>query len=77
MVLTNVSGDLISMMSEIGATSSLAATLGRRFLPNAEAPAQMCVKLNCCWVARIKGVNSSRQGSFVCIMLCQQNFWTP
>lgn len=31
MVLTNVSGDLIAMMSEIGATSSLAAILGKRF----------------------------------------------
>lgn len=31
MVLTNVSGDLISIISETGATSSFAATLGRRF----------------------------------------------
>ena len=31
MVLTKVSGDWISMMSEMGATSSLAATLGSRF----------------------------------------------
>ena len=31
MVLTKVSGDWISMISEMGATSSLAATLGSRF----------------------------------------------
>lgn len=31
MVLTKVSGDLISIISETGATSSFAATLGRRF----------------------------------------------
>lgn len=31
MVLTKVSGDLISIISEIGATSNFAATLGSRF----------------------------------------------
>jgi hypothetical protein len=31
MVLTKVSGDWISMISEMGATSSLAATLGSMF----------------------------------------------
>lgn len=27
--------------------------------PKAEAPAQMCVKLNCFWVAKMRGVSSS------------------
>lgn len=31
MVLTKVSGDLISIISETGATSNLAATLGSKF----------------------------------------------
>lgn len=110
MVRTKVSGDLISMMSETGATSNFAATLGRRFygeqqlfrtmvcvenrnfttniweaikqnkksdlydprqrqrehfvsltLPNAEAPAQMWVKLNCLCVSRTSGVSSSER----------------
>jgi hypothetical protein len=33
----------IDMTSEIGCTSSNAATLGRRFFPNAECPMMTCV----------------------------------
>lgn len=56
MVLTNVSGSLISIISEIGETSNLAAIRGNIFLPIAEAPAIICVNLNCWWVANTNGV---------------------
>lgn len=55
MLLTNVSGDLMPMTSEIGDTSNLAATRGSSALPKAEAPARIWVKLNCFWVAKIRG----------------------
>lgn len=42
----NVSSDVIPITSEIGETSSLAATLGNKFLPKAVAPAIICVNLN-------------------------------
>lgn len=32
--------------------------------PKADAPAQMCVKLNCFWVAKMRGVSSSVKESF-------------
>lgn len=38
-----VSGDLIPMMSETGETSNLAAILGSRAFPKADAPATICV----------------------------------
>lgn len=44
------------IISVIGETSSLAATLGKIALPKAVAGAKMWVKLNCFWVANIRGV---------------------
>lgn len=41
MVLTKVSGDLISIISETGETSSFAATLGRRFYSNKQKSMHM------------------------------------
>ncbi len=35
-----------------------------RTFPKADAPAQMCVKLNCFWVAKMRGVSSSVKDSF-------------
>lgn len=47
------------MISVIGETSNLAATLGKTAFPKAVAGAKICVKLNCFWVANIRGVNVS------------------
>merc|ERR1719150_1666489 len=47
------------MMSLIGETSSLAATLGRRPLEKAEAPATMWLNLNLSWEATNNGVSFS------------------
>lgn len=59
MLRTNVSADFIPMTSDTGDTSSFAATRGNSALPNAEAPANMCVKLNCFCAAKIRGVKFS------------------
>uniref|UniRef100_A0A0E9UWQ5 Uncharacterized protein n=1 Tax=Anguilla anguilla TaxID=7936 RepID=A0A0E9UWQ5_ANGAN len=37
----------------------------------------MCVKLNCCWVARIKGVNSSGRDPLYASCSASRTFWTP
>jgi len=47
------------IISEIGDTSNLAATRGRRDLLRAVAPAKICVKLNCFCVASSNGVRFS------------------
>lgn len=49
----------MAMTSLIGLTSSLLARRGRRDLPSADAPAMMCVKLNCFCAAMISGVSAS------------------
>lgn len=54
-----VLASLTPMMSVIGETSSLAATLGRIALPKAVAGAKMCVNLNWFCVAKIRGVRVS------------------
>lgn len=59
MLRINVSGDFIPITSVTGDTSNLAATRGRSALPKADAPANIWVKLNCFWVARISGVKLS------------------
>lgn len=45
MVLTKVSGDLISIISETGATSNLAATLGSRFCRQNDELAEKCAPI--------------------------------
>ena len=45
--------------SVMGETSSNAATLGKTDLPKDEAPARMCVKPNCFWVATTSGASGS------------------
>jgi len=59
MVLMKVSASLIPMTSDTGDTSKLAATRGMRDFPKAEAPAIMCVKLNCFCEATISGASLS------------------
>jgi hypothetical protein len=47
------------IISDMGDTSNLAATRGRRDLVRAEDPAKICVKLNCFCVASTNGVRFS------------------
>lgn len=77
MVLINVFASLTPIISVIGDTSSLAATRGRIALPIAVAGAKICVKLNCFWVANIRGVKDSAVKPLKASLSATNIFETP
>lgn len=72
-----MSGDFIDITSETGETSSLAATRGSNAFPNADAPAIMCVYLNCFWAPNINGVKLSAVSPLKASLSATRSLDTP